>query len=165
MAKECYVLDTSAMVDLHDHFRVTSVRKTLGRLCRENRLRLPEGVKRELGRKTDQARKTVGELAKQYPGCVVLIQAVPNLGGELARMEQTYGQEIRVGNRRYPGFWKSRSGHKAIDGQLVSVGKRLACTVVSDDRAVRMACLLENVPCIGWAEFARQVGLSQPTLF
>lgn len=165
MAKECYVLDTSAMIDLHYHFPARSVRQTLKRLCGGNRLKLPEGVKRELERKTDQARKTVGELAKQYPVCVVLIRAVPHLGGELARIEQSYGQEIRVGNRRYPGFWKSRSGRKAIDGQVVSVGNTLNCTVVSDDRALRMACLLENVPCVGWAEFARQVGLSGRTLF
>lgn len=46
---------------------------------------------------------------------------------------------------------------KAADGEVVTVGKVLVCVVVSDDRAVRMACSLENIGCIGWAEFARRM--------
>jgi hypothetical protein len=30
---------------------------------------------------------------------------------------------------------------------------------VSDDGAVKLACALEDVPCIGWSEFARRLGL------
>jgi len=163
MGDQRYVLDTSVVIDLHDHFHIRRVRKTLRGLCTQDRLVLPEGVKRELRRRTDRAYETVRRLAEKYPNCQVRLKDVPNLCAELARIEKAYGQKIQVGPRRYPGFWKSHSGHKAIDGQVVSIGKKLQCTVVADDQAVRLACLLENVPCIGWTEFARLVGLSAPT--
>jgi hypothetical protein len=33
---------------------------------------------------------------------------------------------------------------------------------VSDDAAVKLACALEGVPCIGWSELARRLGLIEP---
>lgn len=79
---------------------------------------------------------------------------------ELSRVERLYGESIRVGDHTYPGFWKSAAGRKAADGQVVAVARVLRLTVVSDDRAIEHACSLEGVPCIGWAEFARQLGLT-----
>lgn len=78
---------------------------------------------------------------------------------ELARIDRLYGDKVTVGGRDYPGFWHSPAGRKAADAQVVAVGKVFGWTVVSDDQAVRFACLLENVECIGWSEFARRAGI------
>jgi hypothetical protein len=46
---------------------------------------------------------------------------------------------------------------------VVAVAKLLKGGVaVSDDQAVKLVCALEGVPCIGWSEFARRVGLIKP---
>ena len=66
-----------------------------------------------------------------------------------------------MGGKEYNGFWSSQAGRKAADGQVVAVAKVHNCTVVSDDGAVKLACMLEDVPHIGWTEFARQVGMPE----
>lgn len=156
---DCYVVDASALIDLHRHFRIRDVRSTLVRLARQARLRMPEGVARELRRKTDEVRQTVERLEARLPQCVVRIGQIPGLSEQFARMERLYGNEIRVRSRRYDGFWKSPSGRRGADGQVLAVAKRLQCTAVSDDRAVGLACMLEDVGCVGWKEFARRLGL------
>jgi hypothetical protein len=45
---------------------------------------------------------------------------------------------------------------------VVAVAEVLAGIAVSNDRAVQLACSLEGVTCIGWAEFARRLGLVKP---
>lgn len=150
-----YVLDSAAIIDLHRHFPARKVRTMLRALAQRDGLRIPEGTEREIKRKTDRAHETLRQLAENFPDCIVRISRVHNLQTELARIEQTYGQEIRIGTQRYPGFWASASGRKAVEGQALATAKRLEGTVVSDDKAVERASLLENVPCIGWTEFAR----------
>lgn len=150
-----YVLDSTAIIDLHNHFPARGVRKMLRALAQRNELRIPEGIDREIKRKSDRARETLRQLAESFPDCVVRVARVHSLQTELARIEQTYGQEIRVGTQRYRGFWASASGRKAVEGQALATAKKLEGTVVSDDKAVERASLLEDVPCIGWTEFAR----------
>ena len=86
----------------------------------------------------------------------------PEFLAEFARIERAYSESIQVGKQKHPGFWKSRTGYKAADGQVVAVAKVFYCTVVSDDNAVKAACALEDVPCISWTEFARRLGLVGP---
>lgn len=150
-----YVLDSTAIIDLHQHFSKRRLRKAFQRISAKDHLRIPEGVFREIRRKTDDAKKILEQLEKKTPALVVNMSRVHNLLSELTRMEQAYGEKIRVGHRVYPGFWHSASGRKAVDGQVVATAKKLKGTVVSDDRGIRAACLLENIPCIGWTEFAR----------
>lgn len=85
------------------------------------------------------------------------LKSDPRFHSEFARIEQTYGEKVSVGGRDYPGFWRSPAGRKAADGQVVTVGKVRKWVVISDDKAVRYACLNENVECIGWPEFARRL--------
>ncbi|MCX7887742.1 MAG: hypothetical protein N3B01_10900, partial [Verrucomicrobiae bacterium] len=58
--------------------------------------------------------------------------------------------------------WKSKAGRQAADAQVVAVAKLLKGVAVSDDRAVKLVCATEGVPCIGWSEFARGLGLIRP---
>jgi len=165
MPEASYVLDSTAVIDLCLHFRTAAIRRKL-LLAQESCLKIPEGVARELKRKSDNANRIVKALVAQCPDSLVQIARVPNLGEETARIERLHGEKIRVGTRQYAGFWSTAHGKKAVDGQVVGTAKKLKCTLVSDDGAVRLACMLENVPCIGWSEFARVVGLfTQLSLF
>lgn len=160
---EIYVLDASALIDLCRHF--PDKYRKLGHMSQQGRIKIPEGIFRELKRKADKVFKTVERWSKKDRDCIVRIAAVHGLAYEVARIERQYGQEIVVGTRAYSGFWRSPSGRKAADGQLIAVAKILKATVVSDDRAVQLVCMLENVPCISWREFARRTGwVSQPPL-
>ena len=151
-----YVLDSSAIIDLHDHFPPRHLRNKLLGLAKRSEMRIPEGVCREIKRQTDVARGTVEALATKFPGCIATMRSSPDLQTAFARTERLYGEKIRVGKQEYPGFWHSPSGKKSADGQVVAVAKILRSTAISDDKAIQRACLCEDVPCIGWTEFARR---------
>ncbi len=152
-----YVCDTTALIDVYQHFP-KKFRK-LKTVVAEERFKIPEGVARELQRSTDKLGKTIGEWAEKFRRFVVSIQHNQRLMNGFPRIDRTYGDKVTVGGKEYPGFWHSPAGRKAADAQVVAVGKVLGCIVVSDDRSVRLACLLENVECIGWTEFARRTGI------
>lgn len=154
-----YVCDTTALIDLYQHFPKNL--KKLRVFVSDERLKIPEGVARELKRKSDKLGKMIFTWSGKYRRFVVSIGHDQRLINELPRIERTYGDKVSVGGRDYPGFWHSPAGRKAADAQVVTVGKVLDYTVVSDDRAIRFACLLENVPCIGWTELARRTGLEE----
>lgn len=158
-----YVIDTDAFINLDRHCR--SRFNVLRQAVSNGGILIPEGVYRELSRSSDKLSKNMKRWSSKYPHCIVQINQDQGLKDEFARIEQTYGERISVGGQKYNGFWSSQAGKKAADGQVVAVAKVRGCTVVSDDRAVKFACMLENVPSIGWTEFARQKGMvSQPRL-
>lgn len=154
-----YILDADALINLHRHLR-----KRMRGLSQAV-VQRPEGVYREICRSDDRLRTLVERWKRAQPQWVVGIQSVPNLSEEWQRIDQRYGEQIKIDKQFYSGFWRSRSGHKAADAQVVAVAKVLNGTAVSDDKAIQMACMIENVPCIGWAEFARRIGLVYTDLF
>jgi len=157
--QEQYVADANALIQLHRHFGPTALRK-LRELAASETLRLPEGVVREILRGTDRLAQFV---KKHQPDLEVSFRNNTSLISELSRIERTYGESISVGKRKYPGFWHSPAGRKSADAQVIAAAIVLRATVVSDDRAVQLACSQEGVPCIGWTEFARRIGLIKPT--
>lgn len=154
--QEKYVCDADSLINLHRHFRGRCTRR-LRQLAEKSKLYIPEGVARELRRGTDRLSKFI----EQRESSIVIRMKNPELLAEFTRMERAYGESIQVGKQKHPGFWKSRAGYKAADSQIVAVAKVFGHTVVSDDSAVKLACFLENVPCIGWTEFARRLGLAK----
>lgn len=155
----CYILDADTIFNLSDHF--PAVFGQLRKLVSQSTVKLPDGVYKELTRKSDKLKKKLPKWAQKYPQMLVRFdsRSDPRLREELARIERQYGPDFYVGQKVYRGFWKSRAGRKAADGRVVAAAKVLGCVVVSDDKAVEGACSLEGVSCIGWAEFARQVNL------
>jgi hypothetical protein len=149
-----YVCDSTALIDFFQHFPVEF--KRLRKQAANGVIKVPEGVFRELKRKTDRLRHYLEKWEEEYK-VVIRVKDDLRLLSEFARIEQGYGEAVSVGGNDYPGFWKSPAGRKAADGQVVAVGKVRGYVIVSDDRAVRLACLNENVQCIGWAEFARRM--------
>jgi rRNA-processing protein FCF1 len=156
-----YVCDTTALLDIHQHFP-KKFRK-LKKLVEQDKLRIPESVARELERRSKKVGEMIRNWAESYQRLVVVIGRDHRLREEVPRIEVAYGEKVIVGQREYPGFWHSPAGRKAADAQVVAVGKVFRWTVVSDDRAVRFACSLENVECIGWSEFARRAGIGSET--
>jgi hypothetical protein len=153
--RDIYVCDADCLINLHRHFGRKALTK-LGQLGRNGALKLPEGVCRELIRGTDHLAKFV---KKHQSLLKVAISTNARLQREVATLEKKYGERIVLGQRSYAGFWSSKSGRLAADAQVVAVTKSELAMAVSDDRAVKLACALENVPCIGWSEFARRLGL------
>jgi len=161
-AGEKYVPDADALVNLYLHFKRRAI-NALKKLAKRDALRIPEGVARELLRKSDRLSNLMTSLKKQAskfpPSLFVRLRAQRKVREEVVRLEKLYGEEIRVGGRVHPGFWASRAGRKAKDSQVVAAAKVLRGVAVSDDKAIALACALEDVSCIGWTEFARRLGL------
>ena len=158
-AGEIHVCDADGLIHLQRHFGRNAIRAM--RDCgKKGGLRLPEGVVRELIQSTD---KLAGFVQEQRQRLEVAARQLPALHTEIPRLERLYGEKIRVGTQEHAGFWHSKAGRKAADAQVVAVAKLLKGGVaVSDDGVVKLACALEGVPCIGWSEFARRLGLIKP---
>lgn len=75
----------------------------------------------------------------------------------LPDIERAYGPPFSIGGVTYPGFWKSKAGRAAADGEVVAFAKARGWTVVSNDGSVRGACLLESVECHSWEQLAHRL--------
>jgi hypothetical protein len=156
--RDMYVCDADCLINLHRHFGRKALAE-LRRLGRNGALKLREGVIRELIRGTDH----LANFAEKHQKLLeVAISTNARLQREVATLEKKYGERIVLGQRSYAGFWSSKSGRLAADAQVVAAAKWERAIAVSDDQAVKLACALENVPCIGWSEFARRLQLIKP---
>jgi predicted nucleic acid-binding protein len=156
---EIYVCDANCLINLHHHFGRKAIR-ALRDWSKKGVLKLPEGVVRELIHATDNLAR-FAEKERQH--LEIAARQFPALHTEIPRLERLYGKTIRVGTQQHAGFWHSKAGRRAADAQVVAVAKLLKGGVaVSDDAAVKLACALEGVPCIGWSELARRLGLIKP---
>lgn len=150
-----YVCDSDAIINLYIHFG-NSANRTIWDLSKNNRLKLPEGVVKEIIKCSDELGKFMKDHREIFE---VKIKSHHKLKDEIPRLEKLYGEEIRFNKLKYSGFWKSKAGRKSADSQVVALAKYMNCVVVTDDRAIKLVCALENVRCIGWAEFSRALGL------
>lgn len=155
---EVHVCDADCLINLHRHFGRKAI-AALRRLGKKGGLKIPEGVIREIIRGTDHLARFA---VREQRSLAVSVNDDARLRAEIARLERHYGETIVFGQQRYGGFWKSKAGKQAADAQVVAVAKLKGALAVSDDRGVKLACALENVPCIGWSEFARRLGLIKP---
>jgi len=159
--KTPYILDSAPLIDVKDHF--PELLRKLKKLVGDGLIKIPDSVLRELSDvagKSDKATQWVQSMKNQYQDFVVSFSGsdyvAHQIRQELSRIAPKYGPHFTVGKQTYPGFWSSRAGRKAAEGKVIAVAKVLKGTVVSNEKTVRGACLLERVPCIGWEEFVRQ---------
>ena len=153
-----FCCDSASLIDLRD---AGLLRKMRG-LVQSSRVKIPEGVYKELQQKTDKLAKTIEQWKKKY-------SVVVNLDAEalelLPDIERNYGPRFNVGGINYPGFWKSPSGRKSVDAQVVALAKSRGWIAVSNDNSIHGACMLENVECRRWEEIGRLLlGPEQPHL-
>ena len=157
-AQNVFCCDSASLIDLRDAGLLRKMRT----LVRAGRVKIPEGVYKELQQKTDKLAKTIEQWKRQY--CFVV-----NLGPEslalLPDIERSYGPQFNVGGKNYPGFWKSSSGRKSVDAQVVALAKSHRWIAVSNDNSIHGACMLENIECRRWEEVGRLLlGPEQPHL-
>jgi len=153
--QERYVIDANALIGLYRYFGSKAVRK-LREMLKDKSLRSPEGVVRELLRGTDRIARFVKNHRSDLE---ISFKENPKLIFYLSKIETRYGEFIHIGRQKHPGLWSSPAGRRSADAQVVAAAIALQATVVSDDHTVQLVCSLEGVPCIGWAEFARRIGL------
>jgi len=152
-----YVSDSASLINLYRTYG-NIVISILRSEVKKDKLKLPEGVVRELTKGKDRLARFIGKYEQMLK---ITIKSEFRLKDELARIEQSYGEEINIGKQKLKGFWHSPSGRKSADGQVIAVAKVKGAVVVSDDNAIKAVCLLENIVCIGWTEYARQIGIVQ----
>lgn len=165
MSEKIYICDTCALFNFYRNFSLQFKNK-IKILVRGDVLKISEGVWREIKRKTKKIFKIMSKIVEKYPSVIVEVKSHPKIKDFLYEIERKYGNIIQVGNQQYPGIWKSFSGRKAAEGQVIAIAKFFGYTVVSDDTAVKLVCMLENIECIGWTEFVRRLKIpQQQTLF
>jgi hypothetical protein len=147
-SRNVFCCDSAALIDLRD----ASLIRKLRVLVQKGRTKIPEGVYRELQQKTDQLAKTIEQWEKKYSFVVNLDIKALEL---LPEIEQKYGPQFRVGGINYPGFWKSPSGKKSVDAQVVALAKSRDWIAVSNDNSIHGACMFEDVECRRWEEIGR----------
>lgn len=154
-SSDIYCLDADALINIQIFY--PEALRLLNRFGKTGSVVIPEGVCREILKKSDRLKAMVLNWRKKH-NAVINLQSPPLLM-ELRRMEEAYGERIQVGRQQRKGFWASQSGKRAADSQVVAVCKVLSYIAVSNDEAVQNACHLEDVPCIGWQEFYRRMKL------
>jgi hypothetical protein len=101
---------------------------------------------------TDKLAKTLQKWEAAYPLVVKLdYKALALLPG----IELKYGPQFNQVGMVYKGFWKSASGKKSADSQVVALAKSREWVVISNDITIHGACMLEGVVCRRWEEIGR----------
>jgi hypothetical protein len=152
-----FLCDANALINFHRHFSKQT--RLLRNAALQGLVRISDGVYRELKKGSDKLPALLENWNKKVS--IVITLDDPRLRDEWNRINQKYQEWITVGNVRYRGFGTTQSGKRGVDAQVVAIGKWHGFTVVSDDKAVQSACMLEGVTCITWRDFARRIGIIQ----
>lgn len=149
-----YCPDTSSLINIHlnDPKRL----RIIGRLIKKGRVKIPSGVRREIKKKSDPLSHSLSTWLNE-PDAEVNPSSDRRVRSSFADIQTRYGEEITVGNRTFPGFFKGPRGRRSADAEVVAISKVYDYVAVSDDEHVRLTCMLENVQCITWQEFLRQI--------
>lgn len=150
---EIYCLDADTLINIKRSYP-EAIRK-LSRYGKNGTVVIPEGVYREIHKKSDLLKQMVQIWKDKYGAVIPLNTRV--LQSELRRIEVAYGDNIMIGKQLRRGFWSSKSGQRAADSQVVAVSKVKKFIAVSNDQAIQDACHIENVACITWQEFYRRM--------
>lgn len=145
---EIFCFDSDALINLRDARLLRKLRLFVQR----GKVKIPEGVHRELQHRTDKLAKKLQEWQDNYHIAVDLDYKALEL---LPDIENKYGVRFNVGGKVYRGFWESSSGRKSADSQVVALAKAHGWTAVSNDNSIHGACMLENVVCRRWEEIGR----------
>jgi predicted nucleic acid-binding protein len=152
---ETFVCDANALINFTRHFPKQT--RALRKAITSGQVQIPEGVYRELVKGSDKLSRLLHQWKEKRQ--ISLQLQDPRLMATWNRINQTYGLPFAVGTKRIPGFWSTVSGRHGVDAQVVAVAAFYGYTAVSDDTAMKSVCMLENVTCISWQEFARRIGV------
>lgn len=155
---EVFCCDSDTLINLRDAGLLPKLRV----MAQSGKLKVAEGVYRELHNQTDQLAKTLEKWKNKYPVVVDLDYRSLEL---LPTIENRYGERFHIGGKTYRGFWESSSGRKSVDAQVVALARARGWIAVSNDNSTHGACMLEGVICRRWEEIGRLLlGPEQPAL-
>ena len=163
-----YCCDADALIDLDSAGRFAE----LSRLVEQGRLRIASGAFAETVRFRSISRRSKRTLegwhAHGQVGVVVDYDSAAR--SLLPDIDTRYGPQFSMEGVSYGGFWRSRAGRDAADAEVVAFAKAHGWVVISNDRSVHGACLMESVECHRWEHLAlviRQIPPppEQPHLF
>jgi len=158
-----YILDTSALRNIHS--RSPQAFRKLKPYCRDGVVRVPSAVIREVQHGKDKLKNLLPQWAKKYVSFEIG-DTDPAFKAYITEIMRNYGGEFRVGNYKSRGLSEGRDKRHGADVQVVAAAKFIKTkgkdiAVVSDDKGIKDACMLENLVCISWQEFIRRLGLSR----
>lgn len=93
----------------------------------------------------------------QDGGIVVDLDSDASARMLLPGIENRYGPPFNIGGITYPGFWNSKAGRDAADGEVVAFAKAYGWTVIANDNSIHGACLLEDIESHRWEHLARLI--------
>ena len=149
---EIYCCDATSIIDLNRAGMLPQFRK----LMQMGVIRIPAGVLRELRRGTDGIAPKIDGWDKKY-SIIVELDSDPTASALFAHISNRYGPPFRVHHQQYVGFFKTPRGNKSADPQVVALAESREWTVVSNDRIVQAACMIEGVRCCTWEEVGRLI--------
>lgn len=156
-----FCCDANALINFERAGRFTE----LDALARRGLLRIPMGVYDEVFPYQREGRER-RMLARWKEDARVAVSLDDDDGARslLPAIERAYGPQFHIGGVAYAGFWSSKAGRGAADGEVVAFAKAYGWTVVSNDGSVRGACLLEGIECHSWEQLAHKLDTdgSQP---
>ncbi len=143
-----YCCDSDSLINLYDASLLVKMRD----MVKIGRIKIPEGVFREIHRYTDRLAKTLQSWEDKYQLVVKLDYKALEFFTEITLK---YGPQFRQGDVVYKGFWKSASGRKSSDAQVVALAKARGWIAVSNDNSIHGACMKEGIVCCRWEEIGR----------
>ena len=147
-----FCCDADALINFERSGRFTE----LTRLVEQNRLRVVDGVYKEVaeaGVRSNDMRNILRRW-KEREQVVVAVDEDRAASRHIPQIERRYGPPFSIRGITYGGFWKSRAGRDAADAEVVAFAKAYGWAVISNDRSVQGACLLEGVACLHWEHLA-----------
>lgn len=145
-----YCCDADALIEVDRANLLNRLRK----LAQLGRWKMPSRVYDELHRGSDRLGKRLAEWRKKYD---LVVELDATALAYLPDIERAYGEDFHLGGVNYSGFWKSSSGRRSADAQLVALAKARGWIVISNDQSVRGACVLEDVRCSTWETLALEL--------
>lgn len=162
--REKYVVDSDSLINFMEH-EPRLVRVSLRDAVRKGDVFIPDRVVAELLRHTDGLSAQIDQWKRRWPQQVGVQLRDPHALRLYAHIQNTYTADFPYGRRRVRGLGKSPAGTRSADPQVIALAKFQGFTAVTNDNSMLIVCLIEGVPTISWAEFARRIGpLSGPPL-
>ena len=123
-----------------------------------HRIRIPVGVYHEV-RAYRGVSTTLKNAVERWKDIGLVVDIDQNAAAKrlLPEIETRYGLPFSVGNVTYGGFWRSKAGRYAADGEVVAFAKAHRWTVISNDVSVHGACYQEDITCHRWEHLARLI--------
>lgn len=148
-----YCCDADSLFNLQKAQLLDRLRQVVQR----GQIRIPDAIYQEIPQHTELGPRIANWHSSH--NIVVEVGQDPIAMSHLPRISRAYGEPFTLGGLSYAGFFAGGKKPKSKDPQLMSIAKARNWVVVSNDKCVAAACVLDSVRCINWEAFAFEVSL------